>query len=87
MKLKNNDMTMNIYLVTQIKNTDRDAFQSMVVISNSSVSAKTLTEMEYHSPKAYISAWAKYSDLRAQLIGEAKEGSEEKIIIKSNFIE
>lgn len=71
---------MNIYLVTQDVNNEWDTFDAMVVIAKNQDSAKTLT-IKYTENEP--DTWAELQHLKADLLGKAEKGIEEKIVFQS----
>lgn len=71
---------MNIYLVTQNFNNTYDTFDSMIIIAKDDEKAKDISILDR---KDDPDTWATRNHLKADLLGKAVKGSEEKIVFQS----
>lgn len=74
---------MNLYLLTQNKIKSYDTYDSCIVIAENEEDAKTI-HPHFPNPKWDSSTWCKKpSQVTAEYIGTAKEGSDRGVVLAS----
>jgi hypothetical protein len=82
---------MKIYLISQGVNDDYDTYDSAVVCADNEEEARGMnpsggqevTDNKDIDGTPYFSAWCFLKDVKAEYLGEAKEGSEKGVICAS----
>lgn len=69
---------MKLYIVTRTDRVGYDEFDGLVIASEDEESAK-----DFHADWLRIDCWASKENLKAEYIGEAKEGTEYGCVFES----
>lgn len=72
---------MNLYLISQNKNSGWDTYDSAVVAAKSAASAKKIHPNEYVNWDTH--SWANPKQVEAEFIGKAKKGTKAGVICAS----